>query len=49
MSHALARALNLSYNRIQFTSDLLPADVLGVSVYDKESGEFNFHTGPIFS
>ncbi len=49
MSHALARALNLSYNRIQFTSDLLPADVLGVSVYDKESGEFNFHPGPIFS
>ncbi|MCH7743326.1 MAG: MoxR family ATPase [Proteobacteria bacterium] len=49
MSHALARVLNLSYNRIQFTSDLLPADVLGVSIYDKDSGEFNFHPGPIFS
>lgn len=49
MSHALARALSLSYNRIQFTSDLLPADVLGVSIFDKETGEFNFHPGPIFS
>ena len=49
MSHALAKALNLSYNRIQFTSDLLPADILGVSIYDKDSGEFNFHPGPIFS
>ena len=49
MSHALAKVLNLSYNRIQFTSDLLPADILGVSVYDKDSGEFNFHAGPIFS
>ena len=49
MSHALARALNLTYNRIQFTSDLLPADVLGVSIFDKETGEFNFHPGPIFS
>lgn len=49
MSHALARALSLSYNRIQFTSDLLPADVLGVSIFDKETGEFKFHPGPIFS
>ena len=49
MSHALARALSLTYNRIQFTSDLLPADVLGVSIFDKETGEFNFHPGPIFS
>jgi MoxR-like ATPase len=49
LSHALARVLNLSYNRIQFTSDLLPADILGVSVFDKDSGEFNFHAGPVFS
>ncbi len=49
LSHALAKVLNLSYNRIQFTSDLLPADVLGVSVYDKDSGEFTFHPGPIFA
>ncbi len=49
LSHALARALSLTYNRIQFTSDLLPADVLGVSIFDKETGEFKFHPGPIFS
>ena len=49
MSHALATALNLSYNRVQFTSDLLPADIVGVSIYDKDSGAFNFHPGPIFS
>ena len=49
LSYALARALGLSYNRIQFTSDLLPADVLGVSVYNRDSGEFVFHPGPIFS
>lgn len=49
LSHALAKALGLSYNRIQFTSDLLPADVLGVSVYNRDSSEFVFHPGPIFS
>lgn len=49
LSYALAKALGLSYNRIQFTSDLLPADVLGVSVYNRESGDFVFHPGPIFS
>ncbi len=49
LSLAIARALSLSYNRIQFTSDLLPADILGVSVFDKDSGEFVFHSGPIFS
>jgi MoxR-like ATPase len=49
LAHALARVLGLSYQRIQFTSDLLPADILGVSVYRKESGEFKFHKGPIFS
>jgi MoxR-like ATPase len=49
LAHALARALDLSYQRIQFTSDLLPADVIGVSVYGRETGRFEFHKGPIFS
>ncbi len=49
LSHALARALGLAYNRIQFTSDLLPADILGVSIFDQSSGGFSFHPGPIFS
>ena len=49
LAQALAKTLGLSYSRIQFTSDLLPADVLGVSVYSKDSGEFQFHPGPIFS
>jgi MoxR-like ATPase len=49
LAHALAKALGLSYQRIQFTSDLLPADVLGVSVYRRDNGIFEFHKGPIFS
>ena len=49
LSHALARVMGLSYTRIQFTSDLLPADVLGVSVFDKNTGSFAFHPGPIFN
>lgn len=49
LAHALAKVLGLSYQRIQFTSDLLPADILGVSVYDKGAGRFEFHPGPIFS
>ncbi|MCP5346068.1 MAG: AAA family ATPase [Gammaproteobacteria bacterium] len=49
LSHALARAFGLAYNRIQFTSDLLPADILGVSIFDQASGSFSFHPGPIFS
>ncbi len=49
LAHALAKALGLTYQRIQFTSDLLPADVLGVSVYQRENGRFEFHKGPIFS
>jgi MoxR-like ATPase len=49
LAHALAKALGLSYQRIQFTSDLLPADVLGVSVYRRDNGSFEFHKGPIFS
>jgi len=49
LAHALAKALGLSYQRIQFTSDLLPADILGVSVYQRDTGRFEFHKGPIFS
>jgi len=49
LAHALARILGLSYQRIQFTSDLLPADITGVSVYDRERNKFRFHPGPVFS
>ncbi len=49
LAHVLARVLGLSFQRIQFTSDLLPADILGVSIYDREVGHFKFHKGPIFA
>ncbi len=49
LAHALARAMNLDYRRLQFTSDLLPGDVLGVSVFEQGSGEFRFHPGPVFT
>ena len=49
LAHALAKSLGLSFQRVQFTSDLLPADVLGVSIYDRESGTFRLQRGPIFS
>ena len=49
LSHALARLLGLDYQRIQFTSDLLPADIIGVSIFDRESSTFRFHAGPIFA
>lgn len=49
LAHVLARVLGLSFQRIQFTSDLLPADIIGVSIYDKEVGQFKFHLGPIFA
>jgi MoxR-like ATPase len=49
LAHALARVFGLSYQRIQFTSDLLPADVTGVSVYDRASATFRFHEGPVFA
>lgn len=48
LSQALARVMGLSFQRIQFTSDLLPGDILGTSVFDKNGGEFIFHPGPIF-
>jgi MoxR-like ATPase len=49
LAHALARTLGLDYQRIQFTSDLLPADILGAAVFERDSGAFRFHPGPIFA
>jgi MoxR-like ATPase len=49
LAHAIARSLGLAFHRIQFTSDLLPADILGVAVYSAEHDKFSFHPGPIFS
>jgi len=49
LAHAIAMSLGLPFRRIQFTSDLLPSDVIGVSVYDRNSGQFVFHPGPVFS
>lgn len=49
LAHTLASTLGLGFQRIQFTSDMLPADIIGVSVYQRESGQFNFHPGPIFN
>lgn len=49
LSHALANVFDLSYSRIQFTSDLLPADMLGVNIFDQQKHEFRFHAGPVFN
>jgi MoxR-like ATPase len=49
LAHALAISLGLKFNRVQFTSDLLPADVVGISIFDREKNGFLFHPGPIFS
>lgn len=49
LAHALAHSLGLTYTRVQFTSDLLPADVIGVSIFDRNTSSFHFHKGPIFS
>ena len=49
LSHALARVLGLSFNRIQFTSDVLPGDIVGVSVFDREQNAFRFVPGPVFA
>lgn len=49
LAQVLARLLGLHFNRIQFTSDLLPADILGASVYDRDRAIFRFHPGPIFT
>ncbi len=49
LAYALAATLGLEFGRVQFTSDLMPADLLGVSIYERESGAFRFHPGPIFT
>ena len=49
LAHALANSLGLSYRRVQFTSDLLPADLTGISIYDARSQQFHFQPGPVFS
>src|SRR5262245_40976797 len=49
LAHVLARSLGMQFQRIQFTSDMLPADILGVSIYERDTGGFKFHPGPIFS
>jgi len=49
LAHALARSLGLHYQRVQFTSDLLPADILGAAIYEAQRAVFVFHPGPIFS
>ncbi len=49
LAHCLAKVLGLNFERVQFTSDLLPADILGVAIFERESGAFKFHPGPIFT
>jgi len=49
LAHALAHVLGLAWQRVQFTSDLLPADIIGVSVFDRSSQQFHFRSGPIFT
>src|SRR5215204_2850833 len=49
LAQAFAQAINCSFQRIQFTSDLLPSDVIGLSVYDERKGSFEFKHGPIFA
>jgi MoxR-like ATPase len=49
LAHTLARVLGLEWRRLQFTSDLLPADVVGVSVFDRTTQQFQFRPGPVFT
>lgn len=49
LAHCLAKVLGLKFERVQFTSDLLPADILGVAIFEREQGVFTFHPGPIFT
>ncbi|MGF7056698.1 AAA family ATPase [Brassicibacter mesophilus] len=49
MVYSLAKSLDMSFNRIQFTPDLLPSDVTGISIYNQKNGEFEFKSGPIFN
>lgn len=49
LAKALARSVGADFQRVQFTADLMPSDIVGVSVYDRERGEFRFHDGPVFT
>ena len=49
LAHALAATLGLGFQRVQFTSDLLPSDIIGVGIYERDAGRFKFHPGPIFT
>ncbi len=49
LGQAIARVFGLEFQRIQFTSDILPADIIGTNIFDKEDGSFKFHPGPVFS
>jgi MoxR-like ATPase len=49
LAHALAQVLGLSWQRVQFTSDLLPADIIGISVFDRATQKFEFRKGPVFT
>jgi MoxR-like ATPase len=49
LAHALSMSLGLQFKRVQFTNDLLPADILGLSVFDRDNAKFVFHPGPVFS
>ncbi|MCB2037262.1 MAG: AAA family ATPase, partial [Ottowia sp.] len=49
LAHALARTLGLAFSRVQFTADLMPSDLSGVSVYDRGQERFVFHPGPVFA
>lgn len=49
LAHALAKVLGLEYQRVQFTSDMLPADIIGVSTFDTSASQFTFHPGPVFT
>jgi MoxR-like ATPase len=49
LAHAMAATLGLGFQRVQFTSDLLPSDIVGVSIYDAQSRRFEFHAGPVFA
>lgn len=49
LAHTLAQLMGLQFQRVQFTSDLLPADIIGVSIFDRDTSRFHFHPGPIFA
>ena len=49
LAKALAQSMDLSYKRVQFTPDLMPSDIIGINIYDKNTGNFSFKKGPIFN